>query len=130
MFLARWKPKTTVFAVFFAPDRKNHDIFFFGPDLGKHWYLRSFQHVARRTVFMPKAQKHCNCHRFRSWQAAKKTARLSQKVPKTHLQACGHRPVHSETWWLSPYEFTMHWEIVGLPFSNLGYCLTLPSGSA
>ena len=25
--------------------------------------------------------------------------------------AYGHRPVDSETWWLSPYEFTMQWEI-------------------
>ena len=27
-------------------------------------------------------------------------------------QAYGHRPGNSETWWLSPYEFTMHWEII------------------
>ena len=27
-------------------------------------------------------------------------------------QAYSHRPSDSECWWLSPYEFTMHWELV------------------
>ena len=27
-------------------------------------------------------------------------------------QAYGHRPVSAECWWLSPYEFTMYWEVV------------------
>ena len=37
--------KVTVFTVFF------------GLGVAKHWYLRSFQLVARRMCFMPKAQK-------------------------------------------------------------------------
>ena len=28
------------------------------------------------------------------------------------VQAYGHRPRASEVWWLSPYEFTMYWDVV------------------
>ena len=28
------------------------------------------------------------------------------------VQAYGHRPTASEVWWLSPYEFTMYWDVV------------------
>eukprot|EP00435_Cladocopium_sp_Y103_P058343 s631_g20.t1 len=28
------------------------------------------------------------------------------------VEAYGHRPTESPCWWLSPYEFTMHWDVV------------------
>ena len=35
-------------------------------------------------------------------------------------EAYGHRPTDSACWWLSPYEFTMHWEVVParVPYSR------------
>ena len=38
MFLARWKPNTTVFTVFFASGSKHHGIYnvFFGPGPSKN----------------------------------------------------------------------------------------------
>ena len=45
----------------FASGNQNHGIYsVFWPVPSKNSYLRSFQHVARSTFSMPKAQKHCN----------------------------------------------------------------------
>ena len=43
-------------------------------------------------------------------------------------QAYGHRPVDSDTWWLSPYEFTMHWEIrpTRVPYTKREWKSTVP----
>ena len=53
--------------------------------LQKQWYLRSFQHVARSTFSMPKAQKHCKWQCFGFWHPMKnvrKTSENNQKCPK------------------------------------------------
>ena len=60
---------------------------------------------------------------------ARKTYVKTQRVPGKggqHLreamtvEAYGHRPSESACWWLSPYEFTMHWEVVParVPYSR------------
>jgi hypothetical protein len=70
MFFLDLVAKTTVF------------IMFLGQWLAKHWYLRSFHHVARSIFSVPKAQKHCKLPYFGSWRAPKKKAKIRQKASK------------------------------------------------
>ena len=61
MSLALGKPKTTVFTVCVClQQQKSRYLQYFLPRTEqKHWYLRSFQHVARGRCELGATQKHC-----------------------------------------------------------------------
>ena len=63
-FETRWKPSKTT-------NKCPKWSISFGPKKQKQWYLRSFQHVARRTFARPNAQKHRKLQCFGIWNPMK-----------------------------------------------------------
>ena len=68
MFLPPWKPKTTVFTVFFASDSRHHGIYtVFWPGPGKNTGIYTVFSVLLRSCFMPKAQKRYKLQCYRGF---------------------------------------------------------------
>ena len=87
VFLTPRKPKTTVFAVFFCSwnQKPRYLQCFMARTWQRQWYLRSFQHVARRTFARPNAQKHRKLQCFGIWNPMKTVENHQQVSKMEHL---------------------------------------------
>ena len=84
MFLAPWKPKTTVFTGLFASGSKNHGIchvFWPGPRENTGIYA-VFSMLQEERFSCQKAQKHCKFHYFYASIAPKKHEKSTKNQPK------------------------------------------------
>ena len=96
MFLARRKPKTTIFTSFFGSGSEYRGIYsvsWLGPSK-KIGIYAVFSMSQRRSCFMPKAQNHRKLQCSRAWQAPKKQRRSAKSVqngpPKRILDFFSH----------------------------------------